>query len=71
MKLPQVEQKRLVSQMLALVKPGGTIVLQDYDRVFCLCYPEHPSWTLLLDAYSAAFRRAAATSAPAARCLGC
>jgi hypothetical protein len=42
--------------MLALLKPGGTIVLQDYDRVFCLCYPEHPSWTLLLDAYSAAFQ---------------
>jgi ubiquinone/menaquinone biosynthesis C-methylase UbiE len=56
MNLPQAEQKRLVSHMLALLKPGGTIALQDYDRVSCLCYPEHPSWTILLDSYSAAFR---------------
>jgi len=62
MNLPQPEQQRLVSHMLALLKPGGTIALQDYDRVSCLCYPEHPSWTILLDAYSTAFRASGGNS---------
>lgn len=56
MNMPEREQRRLVIHMLALLKPGGTIALQDYDRVSCLCYPEHPSWTVLLEAYSEAFR---------------
>ena len=56
MNMPEANQKALVSQMLALLKPAGIIALEDYDRVSCLCYPEHPSWTILLDAYSEAFR---------------
>jgi len=56
MNMPPAEQRRFISCMLALLKPGGTIALQDYDRVSCLCYPEHPSWTILLNAYTEAFR---------------
>jgi len=41
--------------MLALLKRGGSIALQDYDRVSCVCYPEHPSWGILLAAYAEAF----------------
>jgi len=56
MNVPESNQKALVDQMVALLKPGGTIALQDYDRVSYVCYPEHPSWTILLDAYIEAFR---------------
>jgi ubiquinone/menaquinone biosynthesis C-methylase UbiE len=33
MYMPQAQQRTMVSQMLALLKPGGSIALQDYDRV--------------------------------------
>jgi hypothetical protein len=33
MNMPQAQQRTMVSQMLALLKPGGSIALQDYDRV--------------------------------------
>jgi SAM-dependent methyltransferase len=56
MNVPEPNQRALVEQMVALLKPGGTIALQDYDRVSYVCYPEHPSWTILLDAYTEAFR---------------
>jgi SAM-dependent methyltransferase len=56
MNVPEPNQRALVEQMVALLKPGGTIALQDYDRVSYVCYPEHPSWTVLLDAYTEAFR---------------
>jgi SAM-dependent methyltransferase len=56
MNMPDTERRRFISQMLSLAKPGGTIALQDYDRVSCVCYPEHPSWTILLGAYDEAFR---------------
>jgi hypothetical protein len=54
--MPDAERRQFISQMLSLAKPGGTIALQDYDRVSCVCYPEHPSWTILLAAYDEAFR---------------
>jgi SAM-dependent methyltransferase len=56
MNVPQANQKAIVSQMLALLRPSGAIALEDYDRVSCVCYPEHPSWAILLDAYTEAFR---------------
>ena len=40
--VPEVNQRALVEQMVGLLKPGGTIVLQEYDRVSYVCYPEHP-----------------------------
>jgi SAM-dependent methyltransferase len=55
MNMPQAQQRTMVSQMLALLKPGGSIALQDYDRVSCVCYPEHPSWAILFKAYADAF----------------
>ncbi len=55
MNIPQAQQRTMVSQMLALLKPGGSIALQDYDRVSCVCYPEHPSWAILFKAYADAF----------------
>jgi ubiquinone/menaquinone biosynthesis C-methylase UbiE len=55
--VPEADQTALVGEMLELLKVGGIIALQDYDRVSYVCYPEHPSWTLLQDLYAEAFRR--------------
>jgi SAM-dependent methyltransferase len=54
--LPQRDQLTVVGQMVSRLKPGGLIALQEYDAVSLVCYPEHPSWTILLDAYADAFR---------------
>jgi SAM-dependent methyltransferase len=54
--LPQRDQLTVVEQMVSRLKPGGLIALQEYDAVSLVCYPEHPSWTILLDAYATAFR---------------
>jgi SAM-dependent methyltransferase len=56
MNMPETERRQLISQMLLLARPGGIVALQDYDRVSCVCYPEHPSWRILLGAYEDAFR---------------
>jgi SAM-dependent methyltransferase len=56
--LPQRNQLTVVGQMVARLKAGGLIALQEYDAVSLVCYPEHPSWTILLDAYADAFRSA-------------
>jgi ubiquinone/menaquinone biosynthesis C-methylase UbiE len=61
--VPELNQRALVEQMVGLLKPGGTIVLQEYDRVSYICYPEHPSWTILLNAYTEAFRRSGGNGA--------
>jgi hypothetical protein len=61
--VPELNQRALVEQMVGLLKLGGTIVLQEYDRVSYVCYPEHPSWTILLDAYTEAFRRSGGNGA--------
>ena len=54
--IPDVHQRALIAEMLSLLKVGGVIALQDYDRVSYVCYPEHPSWTLLRALYDEAFR---------------
>jgi SAM-dependent methyltransferase len=45
----------LLREMLALLRPGGTIVLEDVDDISYTCAPLHPSWTALLDAFHTAF----------------
>jgi len=45
----------LLMEMLSLLRPGGTIVLQDVDNVSWLCQPAHPSWDILLNAFHTVF----------------
>ncbi len=52
------DQLTVVEHMVGRLKPGGIIALQEYDAVSLVCYPEHPSWRILLDAYAEAFRSA-------------
>jgi predicted O-methyltransferase YrrM len=46
--LPPSSQEALLIEMFSLLKPGGIIALQEFDSASYVCYPEHPSWTLLL-----------------------
>jgi len=39
--------------MISLLRPGGTIILEDVDDISYTCVPLHPSWTILLDAFHA------------------
>lgn len=48
-------REAFLTEMLSLLRPGGTIVLEDVDNVSWLCQPAHPSWTVLLDAFHTIF----------------
>jgi SAM-dependent methyltransferase len=48
-------REALLQEMLSLLRPGGVIVLEDVDNVSWTCFPMHPSWTILLDAFHATF----------------
>jgi len=54
--LPPVFQQELLAEMLSLLKPGGTIALQDFDSASYVCYPRHPSWDLLLSVWNDSFQ---------------
>jgi hypothetical protein len=41
-----------------LLRPGGTIALEDVDTVSWLCHPTHPSWDILLNAFHTVFHAA-------------
>lgn len=47
------DPEALLQEMISLLRPGGTIVLQDVDDISYTCVPLHPSWTALLDAFHA------------------
>jgi SAM-dependent methyltransferase len=53
--LPAIWQNKLIAEMLSLLKPGGTIALQEFDSVSYACYPEHPSWSALLSLWNTVF----------------
>jgi SAM-dependent methyltransferase len=46
-----------IAEMLTLLRPGGTIALEDVDNTSWLCHPMHPSWTALFDAFHATFHK--------------
>jgi SAM-dependent methyltransferase len=48
-------REEFLTEMLSLLRPGGTIALQDVDNVSWLCQPAHPSWDILLNAFHTVF----------------
>ena len=48
-------REAFLSEMLSLLRPGGTVALEDVDNVSWLCQPAHPSWDALLNAFHTAF----------------
>lgn len=46
-----------LSEMISLLRPGGTVVLEDVDNVSWLCQPPHRSWDALLNAFHTVFHK--------------
>src|SRR6516165_11634101 len=55
MNVPPASQRALLAEMVSLLKPGGTIALQEFDSASYVCYPEHPSWNILLNLWNDTF----------------
>ena len=53
--LPPASQEALLAEMLSLLKPSGTIALQEFDSASYLCYPDHRSWNTLLSIWNDSF----------------
>jgi SAM-dependent methyltransferase len=47
------EPERIVSEMVALVRPGGMVALHEADYISHLCDPPHPAWFQLMQALEA------------------
>ena len=48
-------REAFLTEMLSLLRPGGTMALEDVDNVSWLCQPPHPSWDILLNAFHNVF----------------
>lgn len=48
-------REAFLTEMLLLLRPGGTVILEDVDNVSWLCQPAHPSWEVLLNAFHTVF----------------
>ena len=53
--IPLASQEALLTEMLSVLKPGGTIALQEFDAVSNVCHPSHPSWDTLLAVWNDSF----------------
>ena len=49
------EREALLAEMLSLLRPGGTVAVENNDNISWLCHPEHPSWKILRDTFFTAF----------------
>src|SRR6266568_3599509 len=47
---------RLLVEMTSLLRPGGTVVLEEADNVSWLCQPAHSSWDAILHAFHTVFQ---------------
>ena len=56
--IPLAAQQAVLREMLSLLKPGGTIAIQEFDFVSFACDPEHPSWNVLFKTWCDAFHAA-------------
>ena len=56
--IPPTSQQAVLKEMLSLLKPGGTIAIQEFDFVSFACDPEHPSWNVLFNIWCEAFHAA-------------
>ncbi len=54
--MPNVSaREQLLSEMISLTHPGGTVILEDIDNVSWLCHPAHPSWGVFMDIFHTVF----------------
>ena len=45
------DPQRVLAELVALVRPGGVVAVQDLDQVSHFCEPPHAAWTALLGAF--------------------
>src|SRR5207247_786690 len=53
--LPDTTQAAILAEMFSLLRPGGMIVLEEYDATSYVCHPKHPSWDRLLGIFNDTF----------------
>jgi hypothetical protein len=46
----------MLAEMMALLRPGGRLILEEVDNVSWVCHPAHPSWDAVLHAFHAVFQ---------------
>jgi SAM-dependent methyltransferase len=56
--IPLAAQQAILREMLSLLRPGGTIAIQEFDFVSFACEPDHPSWNILFSIWCDAFHAA-------------
>ena len=56
--IPSASQQAILTEMLSLLRPGGTIAIQEFDFVSFACEPSHPSWNVLFSIWRDAFHAA-------------
>jgi ubiquinone/menaquinone biosynthesis C-methylase UbiE len=55
---PPASQQALLAEMMSILKPRGIIAVQEFDSASYVCYPDHPSWNLLLGIYNDTYHAA-------------
>jgi SAM-dependent methyltransferase len=56
--IPLASQQAILTEMLSLLRPGGTIAIEEFDFVSFACDPDHPSWDILFRIWCDAFHAA-------------
>ena len=56
--IPLAAQQAILEEMVSILKPGGTIAIEEFDFVSFACDPDHPSWNVLFNAWCDAFHAA-------------
>ena len=56
--IPLASQQAILTEMLSLLRPGGTIAIEEFDFVSFACDPDHPSWNILFSVWCDAFHAA-------------
>lgn len=49
------DPERLIAEAIRLARPGGVVALQEADGATLNCYPPHPAWTVLRNAWLGCF----------------
>lgn len=47
------DPQRILTEMVALIRPGGMVAVQDIDATASFCEPPHPAYETLMNAYQA------------------
>jgi ubiquinone/menaquinone biosynthesis C-methylase UbiE len=56
--IPLASQQAILTEMLSLLRPGGTIAIEEFDFVSFACDPDHRSWNILFSIWCDAFHAA-------------